>query len=343
MAGLRLSHLRLAVAGAGVLGLCTALRAAAAGARVEVWDPAALGDNASGVAAGMIAPAAETLFDAISAQHFPLFAAGREGWRDLEALAPRLAIDRSGARLLFDTPQARDAACAQLLAVGGTAAPLEPDVGGRHGLFTPDDWRVDAPVALAALAAAFTGLGGVIRRERLTPAHLGDYDAVALAAGVQAGPFAAVAPELTALTPIKGHILRFERGPHTGPIVRAPSVYLSPQSGGVLAGATMEAGRDDARLDPDVIAALRARAVALERLLEDAPFQARTGVRAATPDGLPLAGPSSRAGLFLATGARRNGWLLAPLVSQIIVSYLGGGDGGAHAAAFDPRRAFQTR
>ena len=333
----------MAVAGAGVFGLCTALRLAAAGAAVDVWDPAPLGDNASGVAGGMIAPAGETLFDTASARHFPLFAAARAGWRALEALAPQLIIHRSGACFLFDGPQARDAALMQLIDAGGSGALLEPENDSRAALFTPDDWRVDAPVALLALAAAIRAVGGVFRPEALTPANIGDYDAVVLATGMFGHPFIDVVPELAALTPIKGHILRFAAAPHEGPIQRSASVYLSPQPGGVLAGATMEAGRDDRSLDPAVVDALYGRAIGLDPTLAPAPFQAFTGVRAATPDGLPLAGPSRHPGVLLAAGARRNGWLLAPLVSQIIVSYLEGGDGGAYAPAFDPRRAFQTR
>ena len=45
------------VAGAGVFGAAIALELARDGARVVLADPAETGDNASGVAAGMIAPA----------------------------------------------------------------------------------------------------------------------------------------------------------------------------------------------------------------------------------------------------------------------------------------------
>ena len=48
---------KITVAGAGALGLTTALALADAGAQVTVFDPAGLGDNASGVAAGMLARA----------------------------------------------------------------------------------------------------------------------------------------------------------------------------------------------------------------------------------------------------------------------------------------------
>jgi glycine oxidase len=61
-------------------------------------------------------------------------------------------------------------------------------------------------------------------------------------------------------------------------------------------------------------------------------------VRAATPDGLPLAGPSrSDPSIILAVGARRNGWLLAPLVAGMVLDAVEG-RAGPHAALFDPAR-----
>jgi glycine oxidase len=40
----------------------------------------------------------------------------------------------------------------------------------------------------------------------------------------------------------------------------------------------------------------------------------------------------------LAVGARRNGWLLAPLVARTVAAYVAGEDPGPHAARLDPRR-----
>ncbi|HXQ45452.1 MAG TPA: FAD-dependent oxidoreductase, partial [Caulobacteraceae bacterium] len=54
-----LASARVVVAGAGALGASIALVLARAGARVALADPAPQGANASGVAAGMLAPAFE--------------------------------------------------------------------------------------------------------------------------------------------------------------------------------------------------------------------------------------------------------------------------------------------
>ena len=41
---------------------------------------------------------------------------------------------------------------------------------------------------------------------------------------------------------------------------------------------------------------------------------------------------------MLAVGARRNGWLLAPLVARMVAAYVLGQDAGTYAEAFEPRR-----
>ena len=75
---------------------------------------------------------------------------------------------------------------------------------------------------------------------------------------------------------------------------------------------------------------LRANAIAAAELSFD--------VSAATPDGLPMVGWSARPDRLLAVGARRNGWLLAPLVARTIAAYLADEDPGPYAARLDPRR-----
>jgi glycine oxidase len=326
--------MRLAVIGAGVFGLCTALRAADLGAEVAVWDPAPLGDNASGVAAGMIAPVGELLFDQDMAPPFDLLRAGRDGWPAFCALAPDLKIDPCGARLCFQDDAALQAAFE--LASGLDASVFR--IEDRLQLWTPEDWRIDPLSAIAAMAAAVIDRGGRIIPSRLNVEGFADFDSVVLAAGIGSRAFARAAPELLTLEPIKGQLLRITASDAAGPILRTPDIYLAPQAGAVLVGATMERGREDTVVDPAVLGDLLHRALQIAPELAGLAYEGQAGVRAATPDGLPLAGPSSRPGLYLATGARRNGWLLAPLVSQIVVSYLSGGDGGPFAARLDPRR-----
>ena len=87
---------KITVAGAGALGLTTALALADAGAQVTVFDPAPAADNASGVAAGMLAPAFEAVLDAAATPHFDLLLAARDLWPALEARIG-IVVDRAGA------------------------------------------------------------------------------------------------------------------------------------------------------------------------------------------------------------------------------------------------------
>jgi glycine oxidase len=149
-------------------------------------------------------------------------------------------------------------------------------------------------------------------------------DAVVIAAGPGALAWGGPIPELAALHPIKGQILSFDAEPLGGPVVRGAQGYVAPQPGGAMAGATMETGRTDLATDTAAVERLRLAAVDLFPHLVGAAFKARAGVRVATADGLPLVGPSERPGVHLAIGARRNGWLLAPLIARVILDELAG-------------------
>jgi glycine oxidase len=334
--------LRVVVAGAGAIGSVTALVLARRGAQVTLADPVEIGDNASGVAAGMLAPVSEALLDPSSQGHLPLLRDAREAWdRVLPDLA--LAIDRSGA--VIET----SASGALLDRAGDMGADLRPiplDEARRlcpglapEGpfLFTPEDWRLEAGAMLASLHAALREAGGELVRSDVAgfaPGHaqLGNRQLAAdvLIRATGPGP---------GLTPIKGQILRFPgAGPARGAVARGEGIYVAPSPGGLIAGATMEEGRADRVVDDEAVARLRARATRLFPALAQAEVVARAGVRAATADGLPLVGPSEDKDVLVARGARRNGWLLAPLIAEVLLDQLAGRPRSAAGSAFDPGR-----
>lgn len=332
--------LRIAVAGAGVLGLASALALARAGAQVTVHDPSPESANASSVAAGMLAPVSEALTDPTAAPHFDLLLAAQGLWPDF-ARSYGLNLHRSGAVLLGDAARlaALSAAAADLgsppLPSVEVVAPFLSSDGGPpvSGLRVEDDWRVEAG-DLTRLARAAQDLGVAFRT---TPPKAGDHDLLVIATGASRA-FLPTAPELAALTPIKGHILRYPGVHHSGPVLRGAGAYASPSRNGLLVGATMEVGEGRDGVDPDIAAGLAARGEAVFPGLVGQTWTAAAGVRAATPDGLPLVGPSIRPGVILACGARRNGWLLAPLVGALVAAYAQGRDPGPWAARLDPRR-----
>lgn len=335
------SPFRVAVAGAGVFGLASALALARAGAAVSLYDPGLDHPNASAVAAGMLAPVGEALTDPAAAPHLPLLMAAQGHWPDFAA-AFDVSLDRSGAVLVGDA-----ARLAQLSAAAGTLGLTSPRLGlaslpalaGGYGpglmggLKIASDWRVDA-ADLVRLRQAAVRLGVQLSAEILRPA---DHDLLVVATGPSAA-YLARAPELAVLTPIKGHILRYRDLKYYGPVLRGPGAYAAPSQEGLLIGATMEVGQGQGRVDPDIAADLARRAQTIFPGLVGQSWTAAAGVRAATPDGLPLVGPSSAPGVILACGARRNGWLLAPLVGELVAAHALGRDPGPWAASMSPGR-----
>ena len=323
-----LSGARILVGGAGVLGSAAALAFARAGARVVLADPAPLGLNASGIAAGMLAPAFETALDGGGARSFEMLRAARDHWPGfLEDQADAL-LHRSGALYLGDEAQ-RSSVLARLQAAGAEGAER------GKGVFSPEDWRIEPIAALAAMRSRLSALGGAVIESPVKPL-LGEADLSVLACGYASR---ALAPELALLRPIKGQLLRFAPGIlEAGPMLRSAGGYLVPSLLGAIAGATMEEGRSDLATDPSVEARLAQMAAGLAPGLKGRPYRAAAGVRAATPDGLPLAGWSTKPKVLLAAGARRNGWLLAPLIARTLVELVGGGEPSPFAAAFAPSR-----
>jgi glycine oxidase len=318
---------RVAVAGAGAIGSAVALTLARAGFDITLFDPNPPGDNASGVAAGMLAPVAEAVFDPVSAPHLALLRRARDRWPAFtEGLD--LTILRDGLRVEGEAGWLTSVAD-RFEALG---APFQRLDGA---LVDGEDWRVEPRPALAALRSAFEGLGGRFASRTFGADDLPAFAAVVLATG--AADANGLAPELAVLSPIKGQILRADRGPATGPVIRGEGVYICPGDSPAI-GATMEAGRDDLAVDPSATQGLRAAAIRLRPELADAVLTTEVGVRASTPDGLPLVGWSEAPGVMLAVGVRRNGWLLAPLVADLVAAYLKGDNPGPDAAPLDARR-----
>lgn len=326
------------VIGAGVLGLCCAAELGARGHAVTVVDPG--GPNASAIAAGMLAPALESLLDNLSPERAALLKRARDLWPAV-AEAHGVKLHRDGA----DWRGAEaEVALARLQALGFEGRLAE------GGLTTSDDWRIDVGPALKALARAseitvvrgqVVRLAGEGRRWRVEAddGRVWFSPTVVLATGADAAipglpdPVAAI---VRGIQPIRGQLTPVATlAPPR--VIRAANVYVAPGEGGVVVGATMEPGRRD--LEPD--AAESARQVEAGLALLGGTGEAgavRVGIRGSTADGLPLAGRTGEPGLHLALAPRRNGWLMGPLVAQVVADGIEGRAPMADAAALDPLR-----
>src|SRR5262249_17834016 len=123
-------------------------------------------------------------------------------------------------------------------------------------------------------------------------------------------------------------------------MIRWGSAYFAPRPGGELVvGATNEDAGFDMSNTP----------AGLGRLLNDAQqisshvggypiLETWTGLRPATPDGLPILGPSAVPGVYYATGHYRNGVLLAPITARIVRELVETGKASLPIEPFAPSR-----
>ena len=123
-------------------------------------------------------------------------------------------------------------------------------------------------------------------------------------------------------------------------VIRSPEVYLIPRSDGrIIVGTTVEEAGFDKRTDVTTIQRLHHAAVAMVPELRNAKMlEDWAGLRPGTPDALPILGPTSTPGYYVATGHFRDGILLAPITAQVMAQVMEGKNPDHDLAAFSPAR-----
>ncbi|MGZ8634667.1 MAG: glycine oxidase ThiO [Solirubrobacteraceae bacterium] len=352
----------VAVVGGGIVGLAVAWRARLRGLSVVVLERGGLGAGTSRVAAGMLAPVAET--DAgerpllelglRSAERWPAFAAQlREvsgvdiGYRTCGALM--LARDRDDAEALEREGELRERFGLRVQRLLPSAARrLEPALAPtlRAALHLPDDHAVDPRRVCEALARAAQDAGAVLRP------GVGVDDLAVLPADqvvVAAGPWSAAFGEEARVRPVKGQSLRLRDPSGPGLLERVvrwgqPSPgYLVPRGDGryVLGATSEERGFDTAVTAGGLHELLRDVNELVPGVLELEIEEHIAGLRPGTPDNAPIIGRSvADPRVVWATGHYRNGVLLAPVTADLVVAELT----GEHAEhAFGPERFERPR
>ncbi|MFY7915647.1 MAG: FAD-dependent oxidoreductase, partial [Rubrivivax sp.] len=173
------SHLRIAIAGAGLLGRLLALQLSRAGHAVQVFDPAADAATrgaAGWTAAGMLSPVAE--LESADDDVFAMGVRSLELWPALVAGLPRpVDVHQRGSLLLahrgdegaasrvVDLVRAKaPAQHAPQAMTGPQLAELEPDLrGAPHAWLLPHEGQIDTVQAMAALAEGAAAAGAVFR------------------------------------------------------------------------------------------------------------------------------------------------------------------------------------
>lgn len=240
---------------------------------------------------------------------------------------------------------------------------LEPALRpGLHGaLKVPGDSVVYAPNAVQWLLrqvltnihfeqALVTRIDGA--RVQLADGSWRQAQAVVLAAGTLAPK---LCPELP-IRPKKGHLLITDRYPglvrhqlvELGYISNAHQTEgssvafnLQPRpTGQLLLGSSRQFDTTDLAVEPDVLSKMLRRALAyMPDLAELNAIRTWTGLRATTPDSLPLIGPHpNRDGLWLAVGHEGLGVTTAPATAELLTAQLTGSQLPLDPAPFAPHR-----
>lgn len=357
--------MKVVIIGAGVAGLGIGWKLAKAGASVTVLERAQAGSGATGASAGMIAATAElgdaSTPDALFAKHsndlWPAFVKEVEAQSGLS-----VGFKRNGSLMVMmkagdaDNHHAPGSDVSKISAEEARA--MEPLIaeGVAGALWAPKEAMVDTHALARGLTAAFAKAGGTLQLNETavriethgghvtgvrTPFHFYEADAYILAAGawtsrIEGLPREAVPP----VVPIKGEILVLAP-PKAGALptrtVWGNAIYVVPRGDRLLVGATAEQVGFDTAKTQQAHDWLRHRSSGLMPALRDWEVAEHwVGLRPASPDGLPILGPSIIDRLYVASGQYRNGILFAPGVAdalcRLVLEQL------VCPPAFDPRR-----
>ncbi len=364
----RFSHtarsLKVAIIGAGVVGLGIAWRLASRGAQVEVFDRGAAGRGASHAAAGMLAACSEA-----EPGEEALVALGRESqarWPGFaaelkEASGIDVELRTEGTLLVALTADDQARLHHHLAFQQQLGLPLswisaaetrrrEPHLAGKlaGAVWSPQDHQVENRQLAAGLRIAAERAGATIREHsevreisitdlRADGLILADgskvaADVVVLAAGAWSRGIAGLPPQLRPpVRPIKGQMLALRMdaaAPLINHVLWAPGVYMVPRrSGRLILGATVEEKGFDTTLTAGGLLTLLEAAWRAVPAIEELPIEEMwVGHRPGSRDDAPILGPGPVEGLVYATGHHRNGILLAPVTADAIAAFVLGGE-----------------
>ena len=340
------------VVGAGIVGCAVAYELARRGASVQIVDDRPAGMGATQASAGMLAPYTEakdrnavfltlavrslSLYDdfvarVVEAANMPV------GYQRTGTLEVATTDERMAAlRHMADRLSARGVTLSVLDATAARAE--EPhlchDVAGA--LFIASHGFVRAGELTRALAAAARRHGAqlvegsrvhtIVRRDGdfLVETGRGSLSArfVVLAAGSWSGQIEIEGAARPPIRPVRGQLLHLAwNGPTLRRVIWGERCYLVPwDDGTLLVGATMEEAGFEERTTVAGVRDLLDAACELAPHARTAGFLgARSGLRPASADGMPIIGASRvLPNLMYATGHYRNGVLLAPLTAQLV-------------------------
>ncbi|MBD3920050.1 glycine oxidase ThiO [Paenibacillus sp. PR3] len=349
------------IAGGGIIGLSCAFEAARRGKRVTVLEPDRFGGQASGAAAGMLAPYSENTEQPDSFFDLCLYSFGKyDAWthavEDCSGMDAQLM--RTGSlniafheadvlpmqtRLLWQNARGARAE----LVEGAALRKLEPRLTERAvaGLYCPEESHVYAPNLVVALHEACRRLGVrlVDYAGPIAAVHSGseagvavttvsgeryEADRLVICAGAWSGAYAETLGFSPEVHPIRGQICAFDSAPaevrHM--VFTSQAYWVGKGNGTIVCGASEDvAGFDTTVTERGIERLIRATDRSFPFLAGKPTVKRWAGLRPATRDGRPLIGiPEGRPEIVVAAGHYRNGILLSPGTAFLVADLLDG-------------------
>ena len=345
------------IVGGGIVGAATAASCARTGLRVALVERHILGGGATAAGMGHI-----VVMDDSEAQ-FALTRYSQLLWSKLAAELPNsveyetpgtiwlAADDEEMAEAERKHRFYRDRDVSSHLLNARELADLEPNVrpGLAGALLVPEDAVIYPPTAALHLANVAEHLGATLLVGR-SVMHMGSGrvlldDGEQLTAQCLINATGTCAPDLTSDVPVKkrkGHLVITDRYPgfvrhqlvelgylKSAHSVSSNSVAFNVQprrTGQILIGSSRQYGDETSNVDQEILGAMLQRAAAYMPNIGDLNgLRVWTGFRAATPDKLPLIGPSSfDETVWLATGHEGLGITTSLATGELLVAKLTG-------------------
>lgn len=361
------------IAGAGIVGAACALEFARSGLRVAIVEPGEIGGGATAAGMGHLA-----VMDDSPAQ-FALTSYSQALWRqispelpsDVEYLpcgslwvaADEVEMDEVRRKFAYYTTRGIAVEMLDQSALAEAEPNLRPGLAGA--LLLKDDSVIYPPCAARYFVSEASKLGAdifhgrhVIKAGKGT-AELDDATSLTTAAIVLATGTAAckMIPGLN-VQPRKGHLLITDRYPgfvnhqlielgylKSAHSVQSDSVAFNVQprkTGQLLIGSSRQYGIEDAAIDPLMMSKMLRRAVEYMPALRGvSAIRGWTGLRAATPDKLPLIGPCPGSpGVYLATGHEGLGISTSLASAKLLADLLLNRQSAISAEPYAPSRSF---
>jgi glycine oxidase len=346
------------VIGGGVIGCAIAYHLRKAQASVIVLEQGPIGGQASGAAAGLLAPLGPLPgpgpFADLLLAGFALFPALVPELEDASGI--RLGYERTGALRVARKPKSAErlherwtawqSFGLQLSWLTGEEARqreplLSPDVCAA--VYAPEESQIQAPQVVQAFMQAATNLGTTLRshtpvigimregkritgvqteQEVITCNHL------VLATGAWSATWGEWLETALPVSPLRGQIVAVQQPiPSLRHIIFGDAIYAAPRQAAVIVGATKEEAGFDIQLTFEGVRWLRTTAARLlPALAHTALESAWAGLRPKTPDNHPILGPlPGWENVSLAIGHNSVGIILSEITGQTIAQSIATG------------------